>query len=40
MEQELLGFASATADTSRLACQIVLTDELDGLVVSMPDGQH
>jgi ferredoxin, 2Fe-2S len=40
MEQELLGFASATADNSRLACQIVLTDELDGLVVSMPDGQH
>ena len=26
--------------TSRLACQIKLTKELDGLVVGIPDGAH
>lgn len=40
MEEDMLNFAAATADNSRLACQIAITEELDGLVVSMPDGQH
>ncbi len=40
MEEDMLNFAAATKDNSRLACQIAVTDELDGLVVSMPDGQH
>ncbi len=40
MEEDMLNFAAATEDNSRLACQIVVTQALDGLVVSMPDGQH
>lgn len=40
MEEDMLNFAAATQDNSRLACQIAVTQALDGLVVSMPDGQH
>jgi ferredoxin, 2Fe-2S len=40
MEESMLGFAAGTEDNSRLACQIPITEQLDGLVVRMPDGQH
>ena len=40
MEQSMLGFAAVTQENSRLACQIELTDALDGLTVRMPEGQH
>ena len=40
MEADMLNFAAEMRDNSRLACQIVVTEALDGLVVSMPDGQH
>ncbi len=40
MEQSMLSFANAVAANSRLACQITVTDALDGLVLRMPDGQH
>lgn len=40
MEQSMLDFAENVRTTSRLSCQIVLTDELDGLVVDMPEAQH
>ena len=39
-EDEMLNFAAELRDSSRLACQIELSDALDGLVVSMPEGQH
>jgi 2Fe-2S ferredoxin len=39
-EQEMLSFAADTQPNSRLACQIKVTGELDGLVVRMPEGQH
>lgn len=39
-EEDMLNFAAELRDSSRLACQITLTDELDGLVVTMPEGQH
>ena len=39
-ELEMLDFAAATQVTSRLACQIEITNALDGLVLTMPDGQH
>jgi ferredoxin, 2Fe-2S len=39
-ENEMLDFTAERRDTSRLACQLRVTDELDGLTVSMPDGQH
>ena len=39
-EDEMLNFASELRDSSRLACQITVTEALDGLVVSLPEGQH
>lgn len=38
MEEDLLDLASHVTRTSRLACQIVLTDALDSLTVRMPAG--
>ncbi len=40
MEAELLQFAEDFRETSRLACQINITDDLDGLVLRIPAGQH
>jgi 2Fe-2S ferredoxin len=40
MEAELLQFAEDFRDNSRLACQIDITDALDGLVLNIPSGQH
>ena len=39
MEEDMLDFAFDVRPTSRLSCQIKVTDELDGLVVSTPDKQ-
>lgn len=39
-EDEMLNFAAELRDSSRLACQITVTDALDGLEVTMPEGQH
>lgn len=39
MEEDMLDFASDVRPTSRLACQIRLSDELDGLVVTIPQRQ-
>jgi 2Fe-2S ferredoxin len=35
-EQDMLDLAFNLARTSRLGCQIVVTEELDGLVVQLP----
>jgi len=35
-EEDMLDFASNLSATSRLGCQIQMTDELDGLVVRLP----
>jgi 2Fe-2S ferredoxin len=40
MEESMLSFAAVTQDNSRLACQIELSDALDGLTVRLPAGQH
>ena len=40
IEDDMLNFAAELRDSSRLACQIELTEALDGLVVAMPEGQH
>lgn len=40
MEQAMLEFAEGVQDNSRLACQIRVTDALDGLVVHLPEHQH
>jgi ferredoxin, 2Fe-2S len=39
MEQDMLDFAYDVRPTSRLSCQIKVTDELDGMVVTTPDRQ-
>lgn len=36
MEEDMLDLAAGVRRTSRLACQIILTDDLDGLEVRIP----
>ena len=38
-EEDMLDFAFDVRDTSRLSCQIRVSDELDGLVVEIPEKQ-
>ncbi len=40
MEESMLDFAENVQPTSRLSCQIKITEALDGLVVRMPESQH
>src|SRR5579859_4042063 len=39
-EEDMLDLAFGLTKTSRLGCQIVMSDELDGLVVSLPPGSR
>ena len=39
-EKDMLVFAHETQPTSRLSCQIEVTEELDGLVVHIPPSQY
>jgi ferredoxin, 2Fe-2S len=36
----MLSFAAVAEPNSRLSCQITMRDELAGLIVRMPEGQH
>jgi ferredoxin, 2Fe-2S len=36
-EEDMLDLAFGLTETSRLGCQIVVTDALDGLVVTLPE---
>ena len=38
-EEDMLDFAFDVKDNSRLSCQISVTDELDGLIVNLPEKQ-
>ena len=40
IEAEMLLLTDNVKDNSRLSCQIRISDELDGLVLRMPDAQH
>ena len=40
MEESMLDFADEVQPTSRLSCQIRISDALDGLVVRLPENQH
>ena len=40
MEESMLDFAENVEANSRLSCQIKVSDELDGLVLRMPESQH
>ena len=37
-EEDILDLAFGLTETSRLGCQIFITEELDGLTVALPDG--
>ena len=39
MEQDMLDFAYDVRPTSRLSCQIKVSEDLDGLVVTVPEKQ-
>ncbi len=40
MEETMLDFAQDVRPNSRLSCQLKVTEELDGLVVTTPKDQH
>lgn len=40
MEESMLDFAENVEPSSRLSCQIKVTDDLEGLIVRMPESQH
>ena len=40
MEQDMIECANEPQANSRLSCQITVTDELDGLVVRLPESQY
>jgi 2Fe-2S ferredoxin len=40
MEESMLDFAEGVEPNSRLSCQIKVSEDLDGLVVRMPESQH
>jgi ferredoxin, 2Fe-2S len=39
MEEDMLDFAFDVQDASRLSCQIRVSDDIDGLVVKVPEKQ-
>jgi ferredoxin, 2Fe-2S len=39
-EEDMLNLVSELRENSRLACQITIEDELDGLTVALPESQH
>ncbi|AKH69359.1 ferredoxin [Spongiibacter sp. IMCC21906] len=40
IEQDMLTCVLDPEDTSRLSCQITVTDEMDGLVIKLPESQY
>lgn len=39
MEEDMLDFAFDVRETSRLSCQVKITDDFDGLIVHVPERQ-
>ena len=39
-EEDMLDLAFGLTTTSRLGCQLIITEELDGLTVSLPAETH
>ena len=39
-EEDMLDLAFGLTHTSRLGCQIIITEELDGLTVKLPEGSR
>jgi ferredoxin, 2Fe-2S len=39
-EQDMIEFVLGPKENSRLSCQVVITDAMDGLKVSLPESQY
>ena len=39
MESDMLEFVIDPTERSRLSCQVIVTSELDGIVIDLPDAQ-
>src|SRR5690606_40982854 len=39
-ESDMLEFASTRQDNSRLTCQLVIQDDMDGIVLRLPESQY
>ena len=39
MEQDMLDFAFDVTEQSRLSCQVKVTDDLDGIIITLPEKQ-
>ena len=39
-EQEVLEMLDVRTETSRLSCQVQVTDQMDGMVVRLPESQY
>ena len=39
MEQDMLDFAFDVTEQSRLSCQVKVTDDLDGIIINLPEKQ-
>jgi len=39
MEESMLDFAEGVQETSRLSCQILMSDDLDGIEIKTPESQ-
>ena len=39
MEQDMLDFAFDVTEHSRLSCQVKVTDDLDGIIINLPEKQ-
>jgi len=39
-EASMLSFAALAQPSSRLSCQVKVSEALDGLIVRLPEGQH
>ena len=40
IETEMLSVAEDVQENSRLSCQVMLTEEMDGLIVTTPESQY
>lgn len=40
LEEEMLEFVEGADETSRLSCQLKITEDMDGLIVHVPENQY
>ena len=40
LEKDMLSVAEEVKENSRLSCQVMLTEEMDGLIVTTPESQY